>query len=549
MTWPQTYLLFGHGLGVSATIAALPIFTLLFLLGVMRKPAWMTGLLGLGVTFVIATGAYRMPFLPAISAAADGAAFGLFPITWIIFWAIALFQVSVETGQFEGIKKSIERLTPEPRMQALLIAFAFGAFMEGAAGFGAPVAIASTMLVGLGFSAFDASGLCLLANTAPVAFGSIGIPVITLAGTTGLPLNQLSASVGRLCTPFAFIMPAWIIVAMWGFRAIPGIWLPALVAGAVFSSVQFAVSNYMGAQLTNILASLSCIAALILLLRFWKPKVSGSYQHDIALRKAGSTTSGMEKRVVPPQSAGAVLYAWLPYILLVGCVLLWGCKAMRPILDTMTFVFHWPFLNDVVRRMPPVVNAPSPYHAVFVFNWLSAAGTAFMAATLLSVASARMSPLRFARVLAAVVRQLALPTLAITSLLGMAFLMNYCGATATLGLAFAATGAVFPFFSAALGWLGVFLTGSDTSANALFGNLQVVTAGRLGLDPVLMAATNSVGGVMGKMISLQTIAIAAAATGISVTDQSRLFRLALKHSILLVCLVGCLALLLAYWHI
>lgn len=548
MTWPQTYLLFGRGLAVSAVIAALPIFTLLLLLGVMRKPAWLTGLVGLGITTAIATGGYRMPLLPALSAAAEGAAFGLFPITWIIFWAITLFRVTVETGQFEAIKRSIGQLTPEPRMQALLIAFAFGAFMEGAAGFGAPVAIAATMLTGLGFSAFNASVLCLLANTAPVAFGSIGIPVITLAGTTGLSLEKLSASVGLLCTPFAFIMPAWLIVAMWGFGALPGVWLPALIAGGVFACVQFAVSNYMGAQLTNILSSLSCIAALLLLLRFWKPTEIDSFQHDIGRRESRSEPA-IGKHPTAPAPARALLHAWLPYILLVACVLLWGWGPLRRVLDRTTIFLPWPFLHDVVMRMPPVVSAPSPYHAVVTINWLAAAGTACMAATLLSVASVRMSPRRFGLVLTSVVRQLIAPTITVTSVLAMAFLMNYCGATATLGLAFAASGALFPFFSAVLGWVGVFLTGSDTSANALFGNLQVVTAGRLGLDPILMAATNSVGGVMGKMISLQTIAVAAAATGISASDQSRLFRLTLKHSILLVALVGCFALLLAYEHL
>ena len=543
-SWQQTYLLFGHGLAFSACIAAAPVFTLLFMLGVMRRPAWIAGLSGLGVTFILATAVYRMPVIPALSAPAQGAAFGLFPITWIIFWAIALFRVSVETGQFEGIKNSIGRLTPEPRLQALLIAFAFGAFLEGAAGFGAPVAIASTMLTGLGFSAFSASALCLLANTAPVTFGSIGIPIITLAGTTGLPVDKLSAAAGRLCTPVAFILPAYMIISVWGFAGMAGVWLPALLAGGVFATVQFLVSNYMGAQLTNILASLSAIAALVVLLQFWKPKTTRPIRLDAGSEESSPTSASFIDQ--PPSRPRSVLYAWLPYILLVICVLLWGWKPVRTILDATTFLVHWPLLNDVVQRMPPIVKAPSPYHAVFTVNWLAAAGTACMVATLLSVVCGRMGLKRFARTLRMVVRQLLLPTLTVTSVLAMAFLMNYCGATATLGLAFAASGALFPFFSAALGWLGVFLTGSDTSSNALFGNLQVVTAGRLGFDPVLMAATNSVGGVMGKMISLQTIAVAAAATGISASDQSRLLRFTLKHSILLVSFVGCLALFMAF---
>ena len=531
---------------MSALIAAAPVFALLILLALMRKPAWLAGLSGLAVTFILATAAYRMPLIPALSAAAEGAAFGLFPIMWIIFWAIALFRVSVATGQFEEIKISIGRLTPEPRLQALLIAFAFGAFLEGAAGFGAPVAIASTMLTGLGFSAFTASALCLLANTAPVTFGSIGIPIITLAGTTGLPVDKLSAAAGRLCTPVAFILPAYMIISLWGFAGLSGVWLPVLLAGGVFAVVQFLVSNYMGAQLTNILASLSAIAALVLLLQFWHPKKPAS--PALELKSEAIVAGRKEIADGRPGSLGSLLYAWLPYILLVACVLLWGWKPVRKVLDAATIVFPWPLLDNVVRRMPPIVGKPSLYHAPFTLNWLAAAGTACMVATLLAVLCARMSPRRFLSVLGLVTRQLSLPALTTSSVLAMAFLMNYCGATATLGLAFAATGVLFPFFSALLGWLGVFLTGSDTSSNALFGNLQVVTAGRLGFDPILMAATNSVGGVMGKMISLQTIAVAAAATGITASEQSKLLRFTLKHSILLVCFVGLLALLMAFGH-
>jgi L-lactate transport len=552
VTWSQTYLLFGHGLAVSATLAAMPIFTLLFLLGVMRKPAWAAGLSGLGVTLILATVGYRMPPHMALSAACDGAAFGLFPISWIVFGAIMLFRVTQETGQFEIIKNSIGRLTPDPRIQAILIAFAFGAFLEGAAGFGAPVAIASTMLAGLGFPAFRAAAICLLANTAPVAFGSIGIPVITLAGTTGLPLRQLSTDIGRLCTPVVFIMPMYLVVALWGFDALRGVWLPAFLVGAIFAAAQYVVSNYMGPQLTDILAALLAMASLIALLRFWHPKTSDTFTGADRITNKKSTTEEVankphiQESSTAPDSAGKVLYAWLPYILLVACVLLWGFKPVQHKLDSLTFTFPWPFLHDAVRRMPPIVTTPAPYHAIFNVNWLAASGTACMVATLLSAACARMSPRRFIRLLISVMHQLLLPTITVTSVLAVAFLMNYSGATATLGLTFAAAGAAFPFFSAVLGWLGVFLTGSDTASNALFGNLQVVTAGRLGLDPVLMAAANSVGGVMGKMISLQTIAVAAAATGISVADQARLFRFTLKHSILLVFLVGCSALLFAY---
>jgi L-lactate transport len=539
MTWSQTYLLFGRGLGFSALLAATPIFTLLILLGILRKPSWFAGLCGLAVTFALAIGAYHMPAITAVSAALQGAAFGLFPICWIIFWAIALFRVTEVTGKFEIIKHSVSRLTPDRRLQALLIAFAFGAFLEGAAGFGTPVAIAATMLTGLGFEAFAASALCLLANTSPVAFGSIAIPVVTLAGITGLPLDKLSAAVGSLCAPVSLILPAYLIISMWGVRALSGgIWLPAAIGGVAFASVQFLVSHYIGPQLTDILASMTAIVALILVLRLWHPAMDGASEY---VQERSVAAGG-----VSAHSAGEVMYAWLPYGLLVVCVLLWGYKPVQALLNSASVAIPWPFLHNVVRRMPPIVVHAAPYPAIFNLNWFAASGTSCMTATVLSAICLRMSLRQFLRLLLSVLRTLLLPIATVASVLAIAFLMNYCGGTATLGLAFSASGALFPFFSAGLGWLGVFLTGSDTAANALFGSLQVITAKRLGLDPLLMAATNSAGGVMGKMISLQTIAVAAAATGMSVDDQSKLFRFTLRHSILLASVVGGLALLYVY---
>jgi L-lactate transport len=554
--WHQTYSLFGESLGVSAVIAALPIFILLLLLGVLRKPAWMAGIVGLCAAFALAIGGYGMPVKPAVSAALYGATFGLFPISWIIFWAIALFRVTTETGKFEIIRDSIGRLTPDPRLQALLIAFAFGAFLEGAAGFGTPVAIAATMLSGFGFSPFSASAICLLANTAPVAFGSIGIPVITLAGTTGLPLDKLSGAVGLLVSPVALFVPAYLIIAMAGFRAISGIVLPTLVAGASFAITQFLVSTFMGPQLSSLLAALVSILALIVILRQHryrhKPGESG---YPVApgadLRTIGMHDSASHaKQAIPAAkthlTTREILYAWVPYALLVTCVVLWGVAPIQKLLNKGTTVFGWPGLHDLVLRMPPVSNAPSPYHALFSFNFFSASGTACMVATFLTAICLRVSPSQFLIILLRVTKQLALPITTVALVLGIGFLMNYCGATATLGLAFASTGKLFPFFSPLLGLLGVFLTGSDTSSNALFGNLQVVTANRLGLDPILMAGANAAGGVMGKMISLQTIAVAAAATGLSVHDQSRLFRFTLKHSVFLAFIIGCLALFYTY---
>jgi L-lactate transport len=552
-TWHQTYYVFGRGLGLSAMVAALPAFTLLYLLGVRRKSAWSAAVSALLVAFIVAAGLYGMPVATAISAASAGAAFGVFPISWIVFWAIALYQVTVETGRFEIIQNSIGSLSSDRRIQALLIGFAFGAFVEGAAGFGTPVAVAAAMLTGLGFSSFDAAAVCLLANTAPVAFGSIGIPVITLAGITGLPIQTLSSAVGRICAPVSLILPAYLTMATAGVVALKKIWPAAAVAGATFAGVQLLASHHVGPQLTDILASIAALAALLVLVHAWRPIASEQAALvGAAPRGYASDTSvaiharGPNGRVnggcltAPRYSRRELFMAWMPYGLLVVFVLVWGWKATQALLDAPTISFPWPSLHNVVQKMPPLVKGPVPFAAVFHFNWLSASGTACMFATVISAMLLGMRPLAFAKLLLRVARQLVYPTVTVAAVLGLAFLLNYCGAMGTLGLALASTGRFFPFFSPLLGWLGVFVTGSDTSANALFGSLQVVTAGRLGLDPVLMAAANSGGGVMGKMISLQTIAVAAAATGMSVNDQARLFRFTLKHSVVLACLIGLL---------
>lgn len=511
----------------SPWIAALPIAVMLFLLGVRRKPSYVAALAGLAAALAVAVFVYRMPLPLALSATTYGAAFGLFPIGWIVFWAIVLYRLTVETGQFDILKDSIGALTSDQRLQALLIAFAFGAFVEGAAGFGTPVAVNAAMLTGLGFSPFYAAGICLLANTAPVAFGSIGIPLVTLQGITGLPLDVLSANVGRICAPVSAIIPSYLVVTMGGFRALRETWPAAALAGLAFAGAQFYTSNYLGPYLTDILGSLATLGVLILLLRFWRPK-----------------NEPPRTRQAPP--ARAALRAWSPYLLLVAFVLLWGHEPVKDVLNRATHLIPWPGLHNAIERVAPAVAKTAPYPALFTANWLSASGTACLLAALAAALVLRVSPRRFLGIVTAAARQLALSMVTIASVLGLAFLMNYSGATATLGLAFAATGAAFPFFSALLGWLGVFLTGSDTSANALFGNLQVVTANSLGLSPTLMAASNSSGGVMGKMISLQSIAVAAAATGMAAADEARLFRFTLRHSILLASLIGAIVMVYAY---
>lgn len=533
--WQQTYEPLGGSLLASSLVASLPILTLLYLLGIKRTPAWVAALSGLATGIAVALFLYRMPIQPMIGSILYGAAFGLFPIGWIVFWAIILYRVTVVTGNFEILKDSIGSLTDDRRLQALLIAFAFGAFIEGAAGFGTPVAVAAAMLTGLGFSPFYAAGICLLANTAPVAFGSIGIPVITLQGITQLPLNDLSKWVGRICAPLSFCVPAYLIMVMGGWRAVKGVLPAVLLCGAAFGGSQFYVSNYLGPQLVDIVSSLSAIGSLILLFLVWKPKDTFHLEGESAVRPA-----------LIKHPANKIALAWAPYGLLVIFVLFWGQDEMKALLNQVTTTHQWPGLHNMIERMPPVTAKPTPYAAVFTFNYLSAAGTACMFAAFTSMLVLRLSFAQVGEVFKTTTKQLALSMLTIASVLGLAFLLNYSGATGTLGLALAATGALFPFFSAIIGWLGVFLTGSDTSANALFGNLQVVTAQRLGLDPVLMASSNSAGGVMGKMISLSSIAVAAAATGMSSTDESRLFRFTFRHSVILASIIGLVVVIYAY---
>lgn len=533
--WPQSYYLFGHGLAFSAFLAILPTLLLLFLLAVKRKASWIAALAGLAATVALAVGAYGMSWKHTLSAAAYGAAFGLFPITWVIFWALVLYQITVRTAQFEVIKDSIGSITADARLQALLIAFAFGAFLEGCAGFGTPVAVAAAMMVGLGFAPLYASSLCLLANTAPVAFGSIGIPIVTLAAVTGLGVRPLSSDIGMICAPVSFFLPAYLILVTWGRSAVRAVWPALLASGGAFAAVQFSVSRSIGPQLTDILSSLAAMVALVVLLRFWQPA-------EIDTTHVVVNERGAARR----HTTGEVWFAWMPYALLVVFVLAWGFGPVQSILNKATHTFAWPGLHNEIVRRPPVVRAASLYGAVFTGNWLSASGTACMFASVLAAILARMQLKAFLEECLSVAHKLIFPTITVSAMLAMAFVMNYCGATGTLGLAFAATGAAVPFFSSLTGWLGVFLTGSDTASNALFGNLQVVSASRLGLDPVLMAAANSAGGVMGKMISLQSIAVAAAATGMSVAEQARLFRFTLRHSVFLASIVGAEVLMYAY---
>jgi lactate permease len=551
--WQHNYEPIAGSLGVSALVAAIPIVVLFVMLGALRKPAWMSAAAALASALLVALFAYGMPVQLAVLSTLYGAAYGIFPIAWIVFASIMLYRLAVETGKFEIIKDSVGSLTDDRRLQAMFIAFSFGAFIEGAAGFGAPVAVSGAMLAGLGFNPFYAAGICLLANTAPVAFGSIGIPVTTLANVTGLPVLPLSGMVGKLCAMVSIVIPGYLIVVMAGGRRALEV-LPAIVAcGVSFASVQYYVSNYMGPELTDILSSLTCIIVMVAVLKLWKPKNVMRLEGD----KPASLTMNRH-------SGGELFMAWSPYLLLVVFVLLWGEREIKPYINMVGDYFvpdslpivpstgllaerlMVPGLHNLIERVPPVVAKASPYNAFYELNWLSASGTACLLAIFATAIVLRVRPGRVAKVYVDTFKQLKLALLTIACMLGLAYLMNYSGMTSTLGLVMAGTGGAFPFFSAMVGWLGVFLTGSDTSANALFGNLQVVTANALGLNPILTASVNSAAGVMGKMISVQSIAVAVAATGMSRDDESKLFRFTIKHSVLLMAVMGLISLLFAY---
>ena len=536
--WEHDYTPVADSLGYSTLVAVLPLLTLFYMLGVRRKPSWIAGLSALGVALVLALAVFGMPVQQAGASIVYGAAFGLFPIGWIVIASLILYRVTVVTGKFEIIKDSIGALSDDRRLQAVLIGFAFGAFIEGAAGFGTPVAVAAAMLTGLGFSPFYAAFICLIANTAPVAFGSLGIPVIgalTLAAITELPMDALSSMTGRLCALIAIIIPAYMVVVMSGFKRAFEVLPPIAACSVTFAGVLLLVTNTIGPEVAVILASIAALVAMVLVMKIWQPSQIFRLEGDVDTTTQGHTHTTRE-----------VVSAWSPYMLLVVFVLAWRFPPIQAALGSLSVSIPVPGLHNLITRVPPLTPEPSPYAALYNFQWLSAAGTscflsAFAASLLLG-----LSPTKFIGLAGSVFKQLSLPLLTIASVLGLAFLMNYAGMTSTLGLAFAATGPLFPFFSAMLGWTGVFLTGSDTSSNALFGTLQVVTANALGLNPILTASTNAATGVMGKMISLQSIAVAVAATGMASSEEGRLFRITLKHSIILALFMGVVTMIFAY---
>lgn len=536
MTWTQEYLPLGS-LMLSALLASLPIVVVFYLLAIRRTPGQIAGIASLITSFLVAVLVYKMPLGTAIMTSLMGIAYGIFPIFWIVLTAIFIYNMTVETGKFDIIKNSIAAITDDRRLQALLIAFAFGAFLEGAAGFGTPVAISAGMLVGLGFNPLYAAGLCLIANTAPVAFGGIGIPIIVAGQVTGLDTMKISQMVGRQLPFLSVIIPIWLVVLMSGWRATMEVLPACLVAGISFAVVQFFSANYLGPELPDILSSLVTIFSLAVFLKAWKPvsvwRFPNERNKDVASAKA------------PTYSTSALLQAWSPFIILTIMVILWGIAPIKALLDLPTLSVYVPGLHKVVIQVAPIAKTPTAMAAAYKFNWLSAAGTSLFIASILSAMVLGIGMNQFFSILGKTFKQLTKPLITIPSVLGLAYIMNYSGMSSTLGLFLAGTGTFFPFFSAWLGWLGVFLTGSDTSANALFGNLQSVTAQQVGVDPILTVAANSSGGVTGKMISPQSIVVATAATGL-VGKEGDLFSFTVIHSIVLVILVGLITYLQAY---
>ncbi|MGD9608116.1 MAG: L-lactate permease [Desulfovibrionaceae bacterium] len=537
MSWVQQYQPLGS-VALSALVAGIPLYILFYMLAVRRMAGHKAAFAATLAAVILAIAAWGMPVGLALDATLYGMAVGLFPIIWIVITAIWVYNMTVESGEFTIIKNSLAQITDDRRLQAIFIAFAFGSFIEGTAGFGTPVAITAAMLVGLGFKPLYASGICLIANTAPVAFGAIGIPIVVAASVSGLDMMKISAICGRQLPFLSVIVPLWLSVTMCGFKRSMEILPAIIIAGVCFAGTQFVFSNFVGPYLPDIMSAVVTILGLGLFLRVWKPKNIWHFPDE----------PPASQRVVESEfSGGEIFRAWMPYIILAIMVFLWGIKPFKAFLDSIfIYKFEWPGLHNAVIKTLPIVTKDTPYGAIFGFNFLSTPGTAILISGLISILF--MPKYGYGKAVACLLRtikQLKWPIVTIALILGLAYIMNYSGMSSSMGLAFTATGALFPFFSPILGWLGVFLTGSDTSSNALFGALQKTTAQQIGVSPELCVAANSSGGVCGKMISPQSISVATAASN-NVGHEGEIFRFTLPHSIAMLGFIAVLTLLQAY---
>jgi lactate permease len=534
--WSQGYDPTGHW-WLSTLVATLPVVVLLGSLAIFQVKAHLAALLGLATALLTAIVGFHMPVKVAGATAVFGAGYGLLPIGWIIVNVIFMYVLTVETGLFKTLSESLTTITNDRRLQLLLISFCFGSFFEGAAGFGTPVAVTAAILIGLGFKPLEASGLSLIANTAPVAFGALGIPIIALNGVTGIDLLVLSANIGRILTPFCLLVPFWLIWAFVGFKGMLEVWPAILVAGGSFAITQLLVSNLHGPWLVDIAAAVVSMVSLIGFLLVWKPKHVYTLDHEAPAPAIA---------VKSTKSTGEICRAWMPWVILSVMVGLWGTPAIRTGLDKIS-LFKFPVhgLHLLVQRVPPVVVKPTPEPAVFVLNWLSMTGTGIFIAAILSGIVAGLSMGKLIKLYGTTLVKVRFSLLTISAMMAIGFLTRYSGLDATMGLAFARTGALYPFFGTMLGWLGVALTGSDTSSNVLFGSLQKITAQQIGVQPALMASANSVGGVMGKMIDAQSIVVASTATQ-WYGHEGDILRFVFFHSVALAALGGCAVFLMAY---
>jgi len=543
MNWSQVYDPFGNAY-VSTLVAALPIIVLLGSLAFFHVKAHWAAILGLIVALAVAVFAFGMPAAMAGKTALLGALFGLLPIGWIVLNVIFMYQLTNEIGLFEVLHKSITGITPDRRLQLLLVAFCFGAFFEGAAGFGTPVAVTAAILMGLGFAPLSAAGLSLIANTAPVAFGALGTPVIVLAAVTGLDINALSAMIGRQLPFFSLLVPFWLIWAFVGFRRMIEIWPAILVAGVAFAVPQFLVSNYHGPWLVDVIAAIVSMAALAMFLKVWRPArvwTSATREGDTVPYEQAAAAA-----VRHGYTQSQIVKAWTPWAILSVLVFIWGLPQAKNFLNELSAPkFAIEGLHNMVIRVPPVVPKPTPEAAVYVLNWLSATGTGILIAAIIAGVVMGIGVPKMVQTYGRTIHRVRYSLLTIAAMLALGYTTKGSGLDSTLGLAFAHAGWFYPFFGAMLGWLGVALTGSDTSSNVLFGNLQKVSAEQLGLSPVLMAAANSSGGVMGKMIDAQSIVVASTATQ-WYGHEGEILRYVFFHSLALAALMGVLIMAQAY---